>query len=272
MIRTFILINSITALLLSCSTVKYNNISYSENNENLSNKLNVFTPKDKFKELRPVMIFVYGGNWNSGNKGLYAKIGRNFAKKGIITVIPNYTKSPKVAYDSMSTEIASAIKWTQKNIHTYGGDHQDLYLSGHSAGGHLASLAVLDSSFKINPKEVKGIVLIDAAGLDMYTYLRKNPPTKKNDYLSTWTDDPEEWKKASPITYLTSSAPRFLIYIGTKTYPSIKSSNQRFLKKLNSLKRDNSPFYLNKKHIPMVTQFLKSNSLRYDEILEFMKK
>jgi len=50
-------------------------------------ELSVYQPR-KSKN-NPVIIFVHGGYWDEGNKGLYGFLGRNFAKKDIVTVIPN---------------------------------------------------------------------------------------------------------------------------------------------------------------------------------------
>jgi acetyl esterase/lipase len=58
---------------------------------------------------------LHGGYWNSGRKGTYDLLGRNFARKGVVTVIPDYTLSPTASYDEMTKEIAAVIKWVQAN-------------------------------------------------------------------------------------------------------------------------------------------------------------
>jgi predicted peptidase len=131
-------------------------------------------------------------NWNSGNKETYNLLGRN-SLKGIITVIPDYTLSPQANYDVMTKEIAASIKWVQANIKkNYNGNVNQIYVTGHSAGGHL--LAVMNPKYGIDEKSIAGIILNDAAGLDMKNYLEKYPPTAKDDYLATWTSNPENWR------------------------------------------------------------------------------
>lgn len=61
-----------------------------------------------------------------------------------------------------------------------------------------------------------------------------------------------------------------MIYLGSKTYESIKVSNERFLKKLNTFQPDVKPIILNKKHIPMILQYIFPWSKRYDEIIKFI--
>ena len=193
-------------------------------------ELNVFAPSKKNK-LKPVYIFVHGGNWNSGNKKLYSYFGNRMARKGIVTVIPDYPKSPKAGYNEMAEDIAAAVKWVTNNISAFGGDSNRIFISGHSAGGHLAALVSIKPDYfkKENiPNPVKGIILIDAAGLDMYHYLKEEHLPAGDTYLTTFSNNPVTWKEGSPVYFLHNGMPPMLIYQGGKTYPSISSTNERF--------------------------------------------
>lgn len=223
---------------LNCQSVKHKDVVYGRSANDINLKLNIFVPNHSEKKELPVLIFVHGGNWNSGNKNTYGFIGRNFAKKDVITVIPSYTLSPKSDVEQMTNEIATAVKWVQKNIKKYHGDPQNLFVTGHSAGGQLVANAVLNPKFGIDENSISGIILNDAAGIDMKDYLEKNPPTTADDYLATWSNDPEKWREASPIYFLDRSSPPFLIYVGTKTYSSIKTANEHFLTKLHEFQPD----------------------------------
>jgi arylformamidase len=101
--------------------------------------------------------------------------------------------------------------------------------------------------------------------------LEKNPPTAQYDYLATWTNNPENWKAASPIYFIDKDTPPFLIYIGDQTYDSIKTANNQFLKALQPFQPDVSPIYIDKKHVPMVTQYFWPWNDRIDEVVGFMK-
>ena len=103
-------------LLTSCASKKYKNVPYLENDKQEQPTLNVFVPKKAKFSNNPVLLFVHGGNWNSGDKKIYNFIGRNFAKKGITTIIVGYTLSPEANYDIMAKQIAEAFKWTKSNI------------------------------------------------------------------------------------------------------------------------------------------------------------
>ncbi len=260
-------------LFTSCASKKYKNVSYL--NSDSSNKeqptLNIFTPKNSKATNNPVLLFVHGGNWNSGDKRLYGFLGRNFAKKGITTVIVGYTLSPKVNYNDMANEVAKAVEWTKANISNYNGNPNEIFLTGHSAGGHLVALVGTNPKYLKDKSIIKGIILNDAAGLDMKHYLEEFPPTNFFDYKTTWTTNPEQWKNASPIYFLDKNAPPFMIYLGSKTYESIKVSNERFLDELHKFQPNVQPIILNKSHFPMMLQYISSGSYRYDEIINFMK-
>ncbi len=105
----------------------------------------------------------------------------------------------------------------------------------------------------------------------MKNYLEKYPPTNQDDYLATWTSDPEQWKAASPIYYVNAQTPPVLLYVGTKTYPSIIEGTQRFEKAIKVFQPEVQTIRLRKKHVPMVVQYFKPWSARFGEILEFMK-
>ncbi len=238
-------------------------------------KLNVYAPRSK-KELKPVMVFFYGGNWTSGRKGLYSFFGSRWARKGVVTVIPDYPKSPEAENGEMTMTAATAIKWVKENIEQYGGNPDQIFVSGHSAGGQLAALSVIDNSYfqklqTVNP--VKGIILLDPAGLDMYRYMREVDYGPDSSYLQIFGKDTTSWKKVSAIFQLHNNMPPMLIYTGERTYYTISIGAQRFVNKTKNYGTDVTyKIVKRKKHIPMITQFFNTANPRYKEIKAFMTK
>jgi len=273
-ILKYLVLLTLCTLFANCGAKKIKDVAYLESAINASAavpRLNVFVKRNAKQQNMPVLIFVHGGNWNTGNKNTYGFLGRNFAKKGVVTIIPDYTLSPNASYDGMAKEIAAVIQWAKLHSAEYGGDPNRIFVTGHSAGGHLVALAVMNPKYGIDPTSVSGIILNDAAGLDMKHYLEGNPPTTDSDYLTTWTNSPEVWKDASPIYFLNKNTPPFLIYVGDKTYSSIKTANERFLAALHPLQPNVKPIHINKSHVPMVLQYFWPWNDRYDEILDFVK-
>ena len=249
-------------------------IVYLKETGKTEHQLNIFAPK-KHQQPKDVLVFIHGGNWNSGRKGQYNIIGSHWAKKDIVMVIIDYPLSPTANYKEMASASAKSIKWVKNNIAKYGGDPQRIFVSGHSAGGHLAALISIDNQYfedlKIkNP--IAGTILIDAAGLDMYGYLMEEKYPQGHTYLNTFTNDPNMWKDATPLYHLHKNMPPMLIYRGGKTYDSILKSNEKFVKALQDFAPE-TPYIIqdNKKHIPMITQFFNPWNKRYGEISRFMK-
>ena len=113
----------------------------------------------------PVLFFVHGGAWVHGDKdflGIYANLGKAFARKGVGTVVINYRLSPEVSHPEHARDVARAFKWTCDHIGEYGGDLERLGVCGHSAGGHLVSLLTCNEALQkeagIDPKLIKCVV------------------------------------------------------------------------------------------------------------------
>jgi acetyl esterase/lipase len=237
-------------------------------------QLDIYAPAGR-KKPRPVLVFIHGGDWVSGDKELYKFLGARLARKGIVAAVINYRLAAGLTYREMAADAASAVGWVNKHIADYGGDPGAIFVAGHSAGGHLGALIALDQkyfdSLRVeNP--IRGVVLIDAGGLDMYSYLMEHQAGEAKRYLPTFTNRPEEWKAASPLYHLSAGAPPLLIYRGGKTYPSIIKSHQNFLKTLKVYVPQ--PYYKVQKklgHIAMIVQFVYSPNRRYREIIRFMQ-
>ncbi len=238
-------------------------------------QLNVFAPKGA-KDL-PVLIFIHGGSWKSGNKEIYDFLGSRMARKEVVTVIIDYPLAPANQIQSMELAAVQSVIWTRKNIEKYGGDPNQIFISGHSAGGHLAALmATKEDDFLLSEMEnpLKGAILIDPAGLDMHWFLQETKGTDEGDkYLGAFTEDPEVWKAASPIYFLEGQNMPILIMEGENTYPGIRLTVDRFRKEAekNGVELDYE-YYKKKKHIPMITQFFWTYNRGYKEVLDFMEE
>jgi len=236
-------------------------------------KLDVYSPKN-IDQPKAVCIFVHGGRWNSGRKSQYKFFGKRLASKGVVAVIPDYRLSPRTTYRGATSDVAMAIKWTKENINNYGGRENEIFIAGHSAGGHLAALVSTDSSYFDSLKlhnPIWGTLLIDAFGLDMYTFLSDSSFKKHKTYYAMFGNDPEKWKNGSPIFHLRDGLAPFLIFVGSKTYPVIVESNNTFMKALMKYQPATKPIIvMKKKHIPMMLQFYKSRNKGYQEIVNFI--
>jgi acetyl esterase/lipase len=124
------------------------NISYysheeTENSKYIAErcKLDIYYPAKK-KGFTSVIWF-HGGGINSGNKFIPEKL----KEKGIAVIAVNYRLSPIVKNPIYIEDAAAAVAWIFKNIEKYGGDVSKIVVSGHSAGGYLASMIGLDKKW-----------------------------------------------------------------------------------------------------------------------------
>ena len=92
----------------------------------------------------PVVVFFYGGGWRSGSKGLYGYIGKMLARRGYVTVLPNYRIYPEVRYPVFLEDGALALRWVKDNAAHFGGDAGKVFVMGHSAGAHIAAMLATD--------------------------------------------------------------------------------------------------------------------------------
>ncbi|WAC47706.1 alpha/beta hydrolase [Asticcacaulis sp. SL142] len=106
----------------------------------------VYGPRKGARNL-PVIVFFYGGGWNSGSKDDYAWMGRALAALGYIVAVPDYRLVPQVRYPDFLTDSAAAVRHVTRHIHEQGGDAGQLILMGHSAGAYNAMMLTLDKAY-----------------------------------------------------------------------------------------------------------------------------
>lgn len=251
-------------------------ISYSGQTENIRNLLDIYYPED-VSVPKDVLLFIHGGSWNSGKKETYWWLGKNMARKNVVSVIINYSLSPEAQFEQMAMDCALAIKWVKENIAGFGGKPDRIFVMGHSAGGHLAALINNDPRFFKKqgiPNPIKAVILNDGFGLDMFEYLTVAVPNKRTkNFLKTFSNDKELWKAGSPSYYLENVNNPYLIFIGERTYHAIKHQSDRLFKDLNQLNKTTEFKVIpRKKHVGMISQMVFRKNQMYAIILQFMKK
>jgi len=109
----------------------------------------------------PVIVFFYGGGWDSGERGSYGFAGRALARQGFVVVIPDYRLVPKAHWPDFIEDSAAAVAWTHEHIATLGGDPDRIALMGHSAGAYNAAMLALDPQWlraaKSDPSIIRGV-------------------------------------------------------------------------------------------------------------------
>jgi acetyl esterase/lipase len=232
--------------------------------------LDVLRPKGV--DNRPVVLFVHGGGWMIGDKnlfGLYRNFGRFLAKHGIVAVMINHRLSPAIKHPEHIKDVARAFAWTRRHIKDYGGDPDRVFLCGHSAGGHLASLLATNESYlkdedlKLEDedrKAIRGVISVCGVYLiptgeefaalvaDMLTGLLakgEHPwalrlivghavrKTKDhNPFALVFGNDPEVCAQASPVKNVRKGLPPFLLVNSEHDIPTLPDMAKEFAKAL----------------------------------------
>lgn len=251
----------------------YQLISAKAYGANSRQKLDIYLPKVSQNEnathsmntLKKVVIFYYGGNWDSGARADYKFVGEALSAQGFIVVIPDYRVYPEVLFPEFMADPASAAKWVKDNINQYGGDVNKVFLVGHSAGAHIAVMLALNTEYlakqNLAPNDFAGV--IGLAG--PYDFL----PLKSDRLKTIFGADTELWK-SQPINFVDGKNPPLLLAVGKKdgtVWPRNTYNLAKKIKENNGLVEVSE--YANYGHVDMVAKLAKP--LRGDgELLKAM--
>lgn len=133
----------LNALVPPCGYIRTTDLAYGDQPRQ---RLDVYRPHNA-AAAAPVVIFFYGGYWQYGEKNDYRFVADALTSRGFVTVLPDYRLYPAVKFPAFVEDGASALRWTHENIERFGGNPHRVYLMGHSAGAHIATLLTLDPHY-----------------------------------------------------------------------------------------------------------------------------
>lgn len=173
-------------------------------------QLNLFGPDEPaVAGARPVVVFIHGGSWASGNKDEYDFAGAAFAAQGFVTAIPNYRLVPEVRFPGFLEDCALAVRWIADNAAAHGGDPERIVLVGHSAGAYNAVMLGLDGRFLqgtgVDAQRIKGVVGLAGP----YDFLPFDVTASQNAFGQA--PDPAA---TQPISFARADAPPLLLLWG----------------------------------------------------------
>jgi acetyl esterase/lipase len=181
-------------------------------------QLDVYRPREASGPL-PVVVFFYGGRWQSGAREQYAFVAQALASQGFVVVVPDYRLYPQVTFPAFVEDGARAVAWAHQHIARFGGDPRRLHLMGHSAGAHIAMLLTLDAHYLAEQGLGPG-ALASTVGLGgPYDFL---PFTSRD--VRALMGPQEGWERTQPIRFVDGSAPPLLLVHGLGD-TTVKPSN-----------------------------------------------
>jgi acetyl esterase/lipase len=233
-------------------------------------KLDVYTPRD-LKGAAPVVVFFYGGSWNSGRRQDYAFVGEALASRGIVAVIADYRLYPRVRYPDFLDDGASAVAWTVKNINRFGGDSKRIFVMGHSSGAYNAAMVALDKRW-LAKVDLKPTLLRGWIGLaGPYDFI----PIEDEDVKPVFFY-PNTPPDSQPINHVISSAPPALLIASRQdTTVDPERNTGHVAKKLRAAGVPVTELYYNNtSHTTLVAAFswpLRSLAPVLDNVVQFVK-
>jgi acetyl esterase/lipase len=213
------------------------NIPYVENGDERQ-VLDVYSPKDA--KDAPVVFWIHGGGWQTGDKSDVQLKPRAFMDKGYVFVSTNYRLLPKVDMATLVRDIAKSIRWVHDHIADYGGDPNRLLIMGHSAGAQLAALLCTDDRYLkaegLSLAITKGCVPVDGDTFDIPAIIEvaetrwrvHDLPPAKFGHREKFGNDPAKHRDFSAVTHVAKDKgiPPFLI-LHVAGHPDTTAQAQR---------------------------------------------
>ena len=137
---------------------EYSNRSAVAYGPTLSETLDIF-PAEKL--CSPIHIFFHGGYWHSLTSRDFAFVAEGLVRNGITAVLVNYALCPSVSIDEIVRQSRAAAAWTYRNAEDFGGNPEQITVSGHSAGGHLTGMLLStdwEKNYGLPPNLIKGFL------------------------------------------------------------------------------------------------------------------
>jgi acetyl esterase/lipase len=174
-------------------------------------RLDVYVPDKATVEPRPLIVFWHGGRWSDGDKTDYRFVGAALADLGYVAVLANYRHYPQVKMPGFMDDAARAALWAAAHAAEFGADAHRLYLMGHSAGAHLATLVTLDPRYFAAAGRpappIAGVIGLSGP----YDFL----PLLEADVQDMF-GPPPIYPESQPINFVRSDAPPMLLVHGLR--------------------------------------------------------
>ena len=259
-IKSSLLLILVLLVLGSCSTItlvnlispndhfsKVRNVSYGPLNKH---KLDIYIPTEEIRN-NILIIFFYGGSWDSGSKEKYKFVASVLTKQGYTVAIPDYRIYPNVTFPGFMQDAALSVAWLQA-------DHENLqyvehtFLAGHSAGAQIASLLATDDQYLENANaDIQALDgCIGLAG--PYNFLPLSSKRLKEIF-------PENIRvNSQPINFVDGDEMPFLLLHGLKDTTVQPRNSRTFAAQINSMSgKVTAKYYPDVGHVEIIKPFVR---------------
>ena len=209
-------------LVLSRDVQIETDIPYSSLDQTEKHRMDLFRPSGS---TRATVLFIHGGYWRNQDRryfrpftGLYSNVGLALARRGITTAVMSYRLAPEASIEDQLADIRAAARTTARLTGA-----ESIFLMGHSAGGHLALLAIADARLRAAfPVPVHGVVALSPI-LDIDHMARhQTEEFNRERTVPLFGTGASARADFSPVSLLDSGAPPILVLVGGEDYEYIQ--------------------------------------------------
>lgn len=227
-------------------------------------QLDVYVPDDKAAGA-PVVVFFYGGSWQAGNKSGYRFVGQALASRGFIAVLPDYRLYPPTTFPGFVNDGAKAVAWAQQHAADYGGDASHLFVSGHSAGAHIAGMLAIDGRYLADAGSsidaLSGFIGMSGP----YDFLPIKDPALQAIFAPR-----AEWPRTQPIHFVDGDEPPMLLMHGDADETVYPKNSRNLAQKINEAGgAAELKTYPGVTHVGMIAPFAAALRFRGDQLDDF---
>jgi acetyl esterase/lipase len=160
------------------------------------------------------LVFFHGGYWQRNAKEGFGFVAEGPLANGFHVAVAGYTLAPEATMDGIVREARTALRWLHQHLAALGGDPARLYVSGWSAGGHLAAMLMDDEAVVAGGLTISGLFDLEPIRL---CYL--------NEKLGLVA---EQARRNSPLLNLPRRATKLIIAYGSDELPELKRQSREF--------------------------------------------
>jgi len=195
-------------------TVRQEDVHYC-NTSDKQQTLDFYRPEHSGDQTLPLLIYIHGGGWRGGSKrnGMINNYGQIFIKQNNAVASISYRLNSAHPYPDQNNDVACALTYLTAHAADLHIDTRKIILMGESAGGELASYAALHGPSQ-NYRYAVPAGVIDFYGVSDFTRIVNSSRPDLNARRFLGPNYTQKAAEASPISYVTSHAPRFLLLHG----------------------------------------------------------
>jgi arylformamidase len=171
--------------------------------------LDLYAPEKSSKHGHAVLVMIHGGGWRNGDKrnaGMVRSKVPHFVGSGFVYISLNYrlSRNPRVRHPDHVQDVAAALAWVHNHVARFGGDPERIFVMGHSAGAHLATLVAVNGRLLAahgKPLSIlKGAIALDTAAYDIPRYVLElgARPQVRQMFELAFGKSESMWRDASP--------------------------------------------------------------------------